>query len=282
MNLEQREGLPSRLGKAYGFSFLLGFMALWGCHPSGTDPLAYVGSGFMARHLMPDLISAYEHDRSDHFGEVRQSNSQDGFQRVMEDESGVIGGVSRALNHEERLARPYYAVVGYDALGVFVHPTNPIENLSQVQLKALFTGEVRNWKEVGGPDAPVETFLNQVDAEQGMPLAFQEMAMESAPFGSGKACQRHRECLGGVATHPNGVTFASISVNVPGVKRISVDGLQPDARAIRSGRYLLVNPLMLLTHRAPQGRARAFLEFAVSPAGQAIVSRTFWPVVEEH
>ena len=62
-----------------------------------------------------------------------------------------LAGISRSLTFEEKQRRFYYQIIGYDAVGVYVHPANSVTSLTKQQLKAIQTGEITNWKRVGGP-----------------------------------------------------------------------------------------------------------------------------------
>jgi phosphate transport system substrate-binding protein len=73
-----------------------------------------------------------------------------------------------------------YHEIGRDRVAVFVHKDNPVGALTKAQLKDLFSGKVKSWKEVGGPDVPVKVFLSSPGS--GTRATFQKLALDGAEF----------------------------------------------------------------------------------------------------
>jgi len=74
-----------------------------------------------------------------------------------------------------------------------------------------------------------------------------------------------------VATHPAAIGYVSMGYLSPKVKALPIEGLTPTPETVQSGQYHLTRPLVVVTSRQPAGEVRAFLDFALSPAGQAVV-----------
>lgn len=259
-----------------GLGALLLAVAGTGCTQEAAElPLSYDGAATIGEALLPELISGYERTSGKKFGTVALNGSSAGFKAVMEGRV-ALAGMARSLKSTEKVRNPYYEIIGYDALGVFVHSSNPINALSQKQLKDIFTGKLTRWSELGGPDVPIEPVTENAQAqERGTRGAFQEMVLEGAPFTRTREVDFPRDCVEYVSTHPDAVTYASFVYVMPGVRLLPLDGSLPSAETIRSGEYPLARPLLLISRDVPRGQARIFFEYVLSSPGQAAISKKF-------
>jgi len=101
--------------------------------------------------------------------------------------------------------------------------------------------------------------------------AFRQLALEGAPFGGVKELEDPADCLQLVASDPGAITPASTAYAIAGIRPVALDGISPDPQHIRASTYLLTRPLLLVTREAPAGALREFVDFMVSPDGQALV-----------
>jgi phosphate transport system substrate-binding protein len=197
-----------------------------------------------------------------------------------------VAGASRPIKADEKAKKVLGTIIGYDAVAVFVNKDNPVNDLSQEQLKGIFTGKITNWKEVGGKDAPIAVNTEIQGAKRATMEMFNEMVMDKAPYAPGfKQIDLPRDQIIEVARNPNGIgtpslgLLAAVPPDLRGkVKAIAVDGIEPTAENIQSGAYLISRPLNLATIGPPQGAVKAFIDFMLSSDGQAIVGKSFVPV----
>jgi phosphate transport system substrate-binding protein len=147
---------------------------------------------------------------------------------------------------------------------VIVHATNAVQALSLVQLRAIYSGEIRNWKDVGGADAPITVITREEGS--GTRDTFQEIVM-------GPEVQIARAALvtaysGGlrkmVAEDPNAIGYVTFSQLNPLVHALALDGVMPTETSIRDASYRLQRPFLFLTRGAPTGATAAFLRFVLS------------------
>jgi phosphate transport system substrate-binding protein len=251
-----------------------------GCQtPADTTSLVYAGSGSISDTVLPPLSEGFVRHGGRPVESKHYVGSSEGFKILMEGRAD-LSGLSRSLKSTEKAQHPYYVIIGYAALAVYVHPDNPSPSLGRAQLKALFTGRVKNWKEVGGPDAPVELVTVELSTGSGTTDFFRTVVMEGAPFAPTHAFEHSRDVLAYVASHPHAVAFGTLAADVQGVRVLPVDGVAPGAEAVRTADYPLSRPLVLATRGVPEGSLKAFLDYVMSPEGQAIVARSFIPVRE--
>jgi len=238
--------------------------------------LRYIGSSTVGQGAMPGLVTAFAQRTGIKFSEVKISGSVEGFRAVMAGEA-PLGGMSRGLKPAEKALNPYAEVIGYDAIGVFVNELNPVADLSKAQLKALFTGAAKDWKAVGGTPGPLELVTEPNDGHRATIQFFQESVMGEAPYGKSREIELPLDDVRYVVGHREAITFASFVFAQRGAKLVKVNGVLPSEATIRSGEYPLVRPLLLVSKEPPQGSAKAFFDFVLSPEGQAIVGRNFVP-----
>ncbi len=241
------------------------------------DPSAitYDGATTIGLHLLPDLVPLYERlgFRVAHVGE-RGTNR--GLEAVRAGEADVAG-VMREISAAERAEPLRWALVGYDALGVFVHPANPVRAVTRAQLKGIFTGDLRRWRELGGRDEPVLPVTELKAGGRGTVLEFRRIVLEGAEYGPTREVEDAPDGLRIVAAEPGAVTAASMSMALPGLRALAIDGVEPSAASVRAGTYLLGRPMYLVARAAASEAARKLLELALSDAGQGVVAKKFTP-----
>ena len=267
-----------RVVRALALSALLTAACSTGTRPA--EPIRYVGSGTIGATVLADLGADFVRGGGAPVLTGAFDGSSAGLKAVQSGEA-ELAGLSRGLVSAEKAAGTYYVIFAYDALTVLVHADNPVRSLTRAQVKALFSGRVRNWKELGGPDTPIDVVSVDLDQGSGTVDFFREAALEGAPFGRVRTFPRPETVLDWVRTHPGAITFGSLSARTEGLRFLLVDGVAPDAASVRSADYPLTRPMVLASRDIPDGAVREFLEYVMSPAGQAVVGRVFVSVREQ-
>lgn len=238
--------------------------------------VTYDGATTIGLQLLPDVVPLYER-LGFRFGAIGDRGTNRGLEAVRAGKADVAG-VLRAITDEER-AELRCALVGHDALGIFVCERNPVRALSRAELKGIFTGRVRSWKEVGGPDAPVLPVTETKTGGRGTVLELRRLVLEGEAYGPTKEYEDAPDCLVDVASDPTAVTAASMSMAIPGVRALAVDGAEPTAANVRAGRYPLGRPMYLVARNPAPAPVEALLALLLSPEGQAVVARKFTPAL---
>jgi phosphate transport system substrate-binding protein len=247
------------------------------CRGGGdAPPLTYDGATSISRHILVEAIPAFEAKAGVKFGKVDQSGGGKGLTRLFDGEV-ELAGVARRLSPAELARRPYFQIIGYDALGVFLNAQNPVKGLSKAQLKAIFTGAIVNWKDVGGPNLPIVACTEPLGSGRNTLAVFQGVVLDEAPFGPVREAPDPADCLALVAATPGGVSFATTAYAIPGVRAIAFDGVEPTPARVLDSTYPLSRPLLLVSRAPPTGPLAAFFDFMLSPDGQELVGRRFIP-----
>jgi phosphate transport system substrate-binding protein len=241
---------------------------------SPAGGIVYDGATTIGFHLLPDVVPLLER-RGHRFASIGDRGTNPGLQAVRDGRADVAG-VMRELTAAEK-GELRWALVGHDALGVFVAAANPVRDLSRAQLKAVFTGALRSWRELGGPDAPVLPVTERKDGGRGTVLELRRLALEGADYGETREYEDAPDCLRHVASDPAAITAASMSMAIPGVRAVAIGGVEPTPASVRGGRYPLSRPMYLVARQPAPAPVEALLELLLSPEGQALVGRRFTP-----
>ena len=184
-----------------------------------------------------------------------------------------IGLSSRALKDEEKSAGLKETVLAYDGIAIIVHPDNPVSDLSVEQIAKLYTGEITNWKDVGGNDA--EVVLIGREAASGTRDGFESIT------GTKDKCQYRQELtstgdvITAVSQNPDAIGYASLASIKDSVKALNVDGVTPGEDTVKDGSYKVQRPFVLVTveGKALTPVAQAFFDYATSPDAAAIIAK---------
>ncbi len=183
-----------------------------------------------------------------------------------------IGLSSRALKDEEKSAGLKETVLAYDGIAIIVHPDNPVSDLTVEQIAKLYTGEITNWKDVGGNDA--EVVLIGREAASGTRDGFESIT------GTKDKCQYRQELtstgdvITAVSQNPDAIGYASLASVKDTVKALNVGGVTPSEATVKDGSYLVQRPFVLVTveGKALSPAAQAFFDYALSADAASIIS----------
>ena len=184
-----------------------------------------------------------------------------------------IGLSSRALKDEEKAAGLKETVLAYDGIAIIVHPDNPVSDLSIEQIAKLYTGEITNWKDVGGSDA--EVVLIGREAASGTRDGFESIT------GTKDKCQYRQELtstgdvITAVSQNPDAIGYASLAAIKDSVKALSVDGVTPGEATVKDGSYPVQRPFVLVTveGKTLSAAAQSFFDYATSADAADIIAK---------
>jgi phosphate transport system substrate-binding protein len=181
-----------------------------------------------------------------------------------------IGTVSRALKPEEKGLNEI--VVARDGIAVIVNGQNPVADLTLEQVKGIFTGATKSWKELGGADKPITVITREEGS--GTRGAFEELALHGAKIATGALVQDSTGAVREmVHSDPSAIGYISLGQVNDQVKAVKLAGADPTETNVLAGKYPLVRPFLFVTRGEPSGTAREFIDFVMSPEGQELVRK---------
>ena len=183
-----------------------------------------------------------------------------------------IGLSSRSLKDEEKANGLTETVLAYDGIAIIVHPDNPVADLSLETIAKIYTGEITNWKDVGGEDAEIVVIGRE--AGSGTRDGFESITDTK------DACQLRQELtstgdvITAVSQNPAAIGYASLAAVKDTVKAVTVDGVAPTEETVKDGTYTVQRPFVLVTRDgvALSETAQAFFDYATSADAAPIIA----------
>lgn len=199
------------------------------------------------------------------------TGSGSGIQAVSEGRCD-IGLSSRALKDDEKASGLKETIVALDGIAIIVNPQNPVKDLSLEQIAKIYTGEITNWKDVGGEDAEIVRIGRE--AGSGTRGGFESITDTK------DACQYRQELtstgdvITTVSQNPNAIGYASLAAIKDSVKALTVNGVAPTEATVKDGTYLVQRPFVLVTKEGVSlsETAQKFFDFATSADAASIIS----------
>jgi phosphate transport system substrate-binding protein len=192
------------------------------------------------------------------------------------DKTCDIADSSRAIKDSEldkattNRVDPQAHVVAMDGIAVIVNPVNSLSALTKKQLKDIYTGNISNWKELGGNDEKVVVVSR--DSASGTFEAFATLALGGAKVRPDALLQASNQAVASVVSRtPGAIGYVGLGYINSEVKALQLDGVTPTKETVLTEKYALSRPLYMYTNGAPTGTTRDFIEFIMSKEGQKIV-----------
>lgn len=185
-----------------------------------------------------------------------------------------IGLSSREIFQSEREAYSAMQVIpfAYDGIAVATNNNITVANLTIAQLRGIYGGMIRNWSEVGGPDAPIVVIAR--DTLAGTAEAWDELVMNGTPVMATQMISQAADVPAALTSMPNAIAYLSVGdLNPMTMHAVSVEGIAPTIELVASGRYPIKRPFVFVTGGPPTTVQKDFIDFAFSTAGQAVITR---------
>lgn len=181
-----------------------------------------------------------------------------------------IGASSRALKDEEKSKGLVDTKIALDGIAIVVHPSNTVTNLKTEDVMNIYLGNIKNWKEVGGPDAPI-TIVSREEGS-GTRDAFTDLVMKKKDIVKTAIVQNSTGAVRTtVAGDKNAIGYVSMASLAQEVRALSIDGVAANEANVKAGTYKIQRPFIYVTKGAPEGLAKAFIDFVLSAEGQKLI-----------
>ena len=183
-----------------------------------------------------------------------------------------IGLSSRALKDEETSAGLTGTTVALDGIAVIVNADSQVSDLSVEQIGQIFSGQITNWKDVGGADAEIACIGRE--ANSGTRDGFESITDTK------DACQYRQELtstgdvINTVSQNPDAIGYASLSAVGDSVKALTVGGVEATEATVKDGSYVVQRPFVLVTKEGTKlsPAAQAFFDYALSADAASIIA----------
>jgi phosphate transport system substrate-binding protein len=191
-----------------------------------------------------------------------------------------LANASRPMKDEEKAKLPGYKEyrVAMDCITIVVNPKNPVNKLTMDQLAKIFTGEVKSWKDFGGPDKPINILSRE--SSSGTYAFFQEHVLKKKDYSKdAKLLTATNPIIEEVSTNDFAIGYVGLGYAVKAgskVKIVSVKkddksaAVMPSEATVYDGSYPIARALYIYAAKEPTGIAKDFIDFCLSPEGQKI------------
>lgn len=255
----------------------LAFVGLAGAARASQDRLVITGSSTVAP-LALEMAKRFEKRHPGIRIDVQSGGSSRGVADVR---SGVadIGMVSRALNPAENDLTAY--TVAMDGIGIILHSSNALPSLADQQIKAIYTGQVIDWKSVGGQAGRI-TVVNKAEGRSTLELFLHHFALKNSDIRPQVIIGDNQQGIKTVAGNPGAIGYVSIgtaefeAAHGASIKLLPMGGVAASVANVRNGRFPLSRPLNLVTKGAPSALASQFIAFARSESVNDLVEAQFF------
>lgn len=256
---------------------LLCLPAAW----ADADRLVLTGSSTIAP-LALEIAKRFEAENPEVRVDVQSGGSSRGITDVR---SGLadIGMVSRALHEAEQDLVAH--TIAMDGVCIIVHGDNRMDSLRDDQLRDIYTGVIRNWAELGGPDLPI-TVVNKAEGRSTLELFLAYFGLKNSQVKASVVIGDNQQGIKTVAGNPGAIGYVSIGTaefeeqHGSPIKRLKLNGTEASTAQVRAGTFPLSRPLNLVTNSKRDALVARFLRFAQGPAVDDLVEAQFFVPLE--
>jgi len=167
---------------------------------------------------------------------------------------------------------PVGTVVAKDGVTIIVNSANTISDITTTTIGKIYRGEITNWKDAGGPDAPI--VLLGRDSSSGTYSFMQDTVIgKTNTFAkSTQNLQSTQAIVDQVGKDANAIGYVGLGYDKPTIKVLTVSGVKPDVTTVLDGTYPLSRDLNMYTNGAPSGVTKAYIDWILGAEGQKIVA----------
>ncbi len=228
----------------------------------------------------PETVELYD-------GTFEYNNTVAGYMFLAERQTDIFFGAYPSedqIDYAKELGTEFeYTPIGSEAFVFFVHKDNPVESLTTEQIQSIYSGEITNWKEVGGKNEKIVAFQrNEGSGSQSMLVRF----MDGKPVMKAPS-EQVNDLMSGIIEQVSDYksTTASIGfsfryyvegiIQNPDIKMIRIDDVAPTVENIKNGNYPVTTPLYAVTYKGNENEnVDRLIEWVLSNEGQEIIEKT--------
>ncbi|HEY4092053.1 MAG TPA: substrate-binding domain-containing protein [Luteibacter sp.] len=235
--------------------------------------LIWRGDVTTARGVVTDVAKAWEKSGKGKF-ELQPFNTASGLDAVAAGTADLAGSARPSIGGKESSLT--FTPVAWDGLVMVTYPSNPVSNITLMQLHEIYMGHITNWKDLGGDDAPINLYAVASPGD-GVEWSLRKLLFGrgNQPVAAPRLYVNQSKLEEGVTLDRRGLgatTLAGAGGN-PKLKLLSIDGVKPSAATVASGAYPLYTELYLVSNDASPKAAdvKEFLAFVTSNQGGSLL-----------
>lgn len=248
----------------------LGMLA--GCGKQETGTVSTDGSTSMEK-VIGSLKETFELDNEGITVTYNPTGSTSGITAVLEGRCD-IGLSSRDLKDEEKANGLVETVIAYDGIAIIVNPQNTVDNLTIEEIAKIYTGEIKNWNEVGGEDT--EIVLIGREAGSGTRDGFESITKTVDKCVLKQELTSTGDVITTVAGNPGAIGYASLASVKDSVKMLKVDGIAPSEETIKDGSYKVQRNFVIVTKKdvTLSDSAQKFFDYITSSSASEVIKQS--------
>ena len=243
---------------------------------AGAQSISIKGSDTLGAKLVPQLAESFSSKNKGVKFDIAAEGSSTAFP-ALANGTAHIGMSSRKAKPEEITAARAKGIklkeveACHDMIVVITNKSNPIKSLTKDQVAKIFTGQVKDWSEVGGAPGPISVYTRNTSS--GTYKDWQTLAMKGRNYADGSQKMAGTEQIAQeVAKNKNGIGYVGLAyAKTAGTKALAIDGVEPVASNAK--KYAFARLCYFYAPDKPSTEAEAFMKYVESPAGQDIVRK---------
>ena len=257
------------------FLFLLVVLTVCFCHANpGKTPTSRRQNITIAgsTSVLPFTEKLSEHfmiENPNYVVDVQGGGSSAGIQACI-NHTVDVGMSSRDLKDAEKVLNEI--IICYDGIGIIVNPKNSVRQITLDQVRAIYSGRIRNWKELGWIDRQIDAVTREEGS--GTRGAFEDLVMKKEEISQAIMVQDSNGSVREVVTtDPYAIGYISLGMVDEKVRALTIDGVAPTVQSITKKTYRIARPFLYLTLGQPSSKAWSFIGFVLSEPGQEILRK---------
>ena len=209
-----------------------------------------------------------------------------GISAMIEGNADICTASRNLRPGEAKLLAEYYGSVGMvfliakDALSIYVNKANPVKDISLSNLNKIFSGELTDWKYIGGLDTIITTVIRNPNS--GTYLYFKEHVLEGGEYDSHSITKpTTKDIMKYVSENVNAIGYGGMGFK-ENIDQIKINGVAPIESNVRNDSYPIIRYLHFFTTKNPSGEIKNFIDWTLSPTGQRIIKKSGFISLWEH
>jgi len=242
-----------------------------------SNTISIIGSDTMFE-LTSNLAEAYMKEYPGFSLHVEGGGTAEGIKSLINNKTDICTASRNLKPNEAKLLADYYGSLGLvflvakDGLSIYVNPNNPVKDLSLQQLKDIYTGNINNWKSLGGKDTLITIVTRNPNS--GTYFYFKEHIMEGENYAQfAVVAATTKEIVNFVSNNSNAIGYGGMGYK-GNIYHATINGIEPNEENVRNDTYPITRYLHFFTTKSPNGAIKNFIDWVLSPAGQSIVRKS--------